>query len=107
MGRATTIIIRKTFKSKKLLISLRRLPVAPYIYPMNVRVAIPSASGGTETTTVIPVKGPKVHKFSVEIPKDLQEGVIMDVEIRAGRVTMAPDVLSLRSFFVEEIIQQP
>ena len=104
-GKATTVLVRRRAGAERIEVALRRLPNAPSILPLPVRVSIPSASGGTEAAGVLAADGPNPLIIRVPIPGDVRVGAAMDVTIRAGRAVSAPAVLAPRSLFIAAIEQ--
>lgn len=104
-GKATTVLVRRRAGAERIEVALRRLPNAPSILPLPVRVSIPSASGGTEIAGVLSASGPDPLIIRVPIPGDVRVGAAMDVTIRAGRAVSAPVVLAPRSLFITAIEQ--
>ena len=105
MSRSTTILIRKSPNTKSLRITVRRHPETTGIYPLPLTVTVPSVAGGGGTTVTIPEKGAERMTFDLDMPGDIQDGTVMDVEFRAARATLAPKVKALRSLFIESIEQ--
>lgn len=105
-GKATTILVRRRPGALRVAVSLRRLPDAFSLYPLPVRVSIPSPSGGTEAAATLAADGPDVQRVVVEIPPDLRAGAALDVQVRAARAVSAPGVLAPRSLFVAAIEQE-
>ena len=106
MGRATTVLIQKLPETQRLLIRVRRIPGATHLYPLELSVTIPIPAGGLETRTIVLADGPESHTILAELPPGLTPGSVFEVELRARRVTLAPEVLALRSVLVEQITQQ-
>jgi hypothetical protein len=104
-GKATTVLVRRRAGATRLEVALRRLPNAPSIVPLAVRVSIPSPSGGTEARAVLTAAGPDPLIVRLPIPPDVPAGAALDVTIRAGRAVSAPVVLAPRSLFVAGIEQ--
>ncbi|MEM7356334.1 MAG: hypothetical protein AAF657_36295, partial [Acidobacteriota bacterium] len=107
MGRATTILLRRTSEARNLLITVRHLEDTPLLYPLDLTASIPTASGGTSVTTTISSNELGRTTFLLPIPPEIPEDGGMDIEIRADRVVVAKDVLALRSVSIESIEQQP
>lgn len=105
MGLATTVLVRRVPDATRLRIALRRIPDARFLYPLALRLSIPSASGGTSAGFVMQADGDAVQVFDVPLPSDIAAGSIIDVELRAERTVLATDVLSRRSVYIERIWQ--
>ncbi|MBT4521248.1 MAG: hypothetical protein HOC23_14700 [Halieaceae bacterium] len=105
MGRATTILIRRREAVDRLSITVARLPGAPFIYPMEISVGIPSAADVTSTLFTIPRDGDETSIFELEIPSDIPVGAAMDVIFEAENVSSFPNRLSTRSIYIKKIEQ--
>ncbi|HYG64380.1 MAG TPA: GDSL-type esterase/lipase family protein [Thermoanaerobaculia bacterium] len=108
-GKATTVLVRRRAGARRAAVTLRRLPDAPSLYPLAVRVSIPSAAGGTEAESTLPADGPGItdlQRVVLDIPGDLPEGAALDITIRAARAAAAPGVLAPRSMYIAGIEQE-
>lgn len=105
-GSATTILVRKEAGSRRLTLRLERVPNARGLYPQELSVSIPSASGPNEETLTIPT-GDGPLELEVPIPPEIRDNAAMDVELRASRASIAPSNLVQRSLFVKAIEQSP
>jgi hypothetical protein len=104
-GKATTILVRRRPGATAVEVTLRRLPNAPSILPLPVRVSIPWESNGTEARAVLTEGGPDPLIVSIPIPPGVPAGAALDVTIRAARVVSAPAVVAPRSLFIAGIEQ--
>lgn len=105
-GGATTVLLRRERGAGAVTLRLERIPGAESLYPLDFTVSIPSASGPNTSAHVLPA-GDGPVEVSVPIPADLGEEVAMDVEIRASRESIAPELLVPRSMIVAGIVQAP
>lgn len=104
-GKATTVLLRRRPGARSIQVSLRRLPNAPSILPLPVRVSIPAPGGGTEARAVLQAGGPDPLTVSVPIPPGVPAGAALDVTVRAARAVSAPVLLAPRSLFIAGIEQ--
>jgi hypothetical protein len=105
MGKATTLLVRRRAGATHIEVALRRLPNAPSLLPLAVRVSIPSPGGGTEARAELAAAGPEPLIVRLAIPADLPAGAALDVTVRAARAVSAPAVLAPRSLSVAGIEQ--
>ena len=84
MGRAATFLIRRASASTRLVIEIEGLVSAPTLYPLSVRVSIPSPSGGTETEVTLPSPDQPQLSIEVQLPADVPAGAAMDVVLEAS-----------------------
>jgi len=103
MSRATTILVRYRPGAKRLAIRVRKIAESPALYPLGLKVSIPSPSGGQRIAVVIPAEGPDTVDLSVPIPSDLRPGSALDVVFEADGAAVAPGVLAPRSLYIESI----
>lgn len=103
MGAATSILIADREGSRSLDITVSRLSYAPSIYPLELTVSIPSPSGGTRTVTTVPADGPETHRFSIDIPSDLEQYTVLDVVFVASRTAATPNLGFSRSVLIRSI----
>ncbi len=101
IGRATTVLIRKAPGARWVRVTVRRLPDAPTLYPLDFTVTIPSPSGGIRRQATLQADGPEVMDLVLEIPEDLAARTALDVVFVAERTIVSPDVLAARSMYVE------
>ncbi|MEM8934142.1 MAG: hypothetical protein AAGE94_23315, partial [Acidobacteriota bacterium] len=98
IGRATTLLVRREDGSRALRITVRRLEVGGWLYPLDLTVRIPSPSGGTRVRRTIPAAAERL-RFELPIPDDLPADAVLDVvfEAAGGRAVEEPEVVrSLR-----------
>jgi hypothetical protein len=103
LGRATTILVRRSGATARLRVSVRRLEDASYLYPLDLTVTIPSPGGGTRQVVTVPADGPDDLTFAVDVPADLAAGAVLDVVFVADRMTSARETLSGRSLYITAI----
>ena len=103
IGRATTVLIRKSPEARWVRVAVRRLEDAPTLYPLDFTVTIPSPSGGSRRQATLPADGPEVLHLALEIPEDLAARAALDVVFVAERTIASPDVLAARSMYVESV----
>lgn len=106
IGRATTVLVRRRPGANRLVVVLRRLPEVAFLYPLKVELSVPSPSGGTRSTVVLPSDGAETRSLSLNLPADLPEGVALDVVIRAAAAGIAPDGFAGRSLRIVRIDQE-
>ncbi|HEY0558249.1 MAG TPA: hypothetical protein VGG20_28620 [Thermoanaerobaculia bacterium] len=105
MGKATTVLVRRRAGATRIEVALRRLPHAPSLLPLAVRVSIPSPGGGTEARAELTEAGPDPLIVRLPIPSDLPAGAALDVTVHAGHAVSAPSVLAPRSLSIAGIEQ--
>ncbi len=103
IGRATTVLVRRAPGARSVRIAVRRLADAPSLYPLGLRVSIPSPSGGSRRAVLLPADGPEVLRFALQIPDDLAERTALDVVFVVERAVASPDVLAERSLYIESV----
>jgi hypothetical protein len=85
MGRATTVLVRRRRGAQTLRLVVARLDHAPSLYPLRLRVSVPSAGGGTSLETEL-FRGPHPREqIELAIPEDVQPGAALDVVLEAQR----------------------
>lgn len=104
-GKATSVLVRRRAGATSLQVALRRLPNAPSILPLPVRVSIPFKDGESEARAVLTAAGPDPLTVSVPIPAGMSAGAALDVTVRAERAVSAPAVLAPRSLYIAGIEQ--
>lgn len=104
-GKATTILVRRRPGATRLAVTLRRLPDAPSLLPLAVRVSIPSPSGETAATITLTADGPAERRVEILLPADIRPGAALDVAIRAARAISAPGTPAPRALTVAAIEQ--
>lgn len=105
MGRATTVLVRRREGARSLEIALEKMTEKRYLYPLKMKVSIPSPGGGTSLETIVPAGGGKLHRFRVEIPDDIAPGAALDVVVEAERYSAARDKLITGSVYIKSIEQ--
>jgi hypothetical protein len=105
IGKATTVLVRRRAGATRVEVALRRLPNAPSLLPLAVRVSIPSPGGGTEARAELSASGPEPLTVRVPIPADLPAGAALDVTIHAAHAVSAPLILAPRSLSIVGIEQ--
>ncbi len=106
MGRATTVLVYHRQGARHLEIALRRLPDRPQLYPLPLKLSIPSPSGGSEIRVSLRAEGPPLQTFELPIPEDIRPGAALDVVLEAGQTAAAAEVLRGHSLIVESIEQR-
>jgi hypothetical protein len=81
-------------------VSVRRHPDAPHLYPLALELSILSPSGGTRLRRVVPAEGDEPHRIELPIPADLRPGAALDLTLVAERTTAAPSGLAARSLLL-------
>jgi hypothetical protein len=104
-GKATTILVRRRPGATRLAVTLRRLPDAPSLLPLAVRVSIPSPSGETAAETTLTADGPEERRVDLPLPSDVRPGAALDVTIHAARTIAAPGPPAPRALIVAAIEQ--
>ncbi len=87
LARSTTVLVRAPGSARGLEITVARIEQLHAFYPLEIEAAIPSPSGGTRSTTIIPDQGETEHRFHIAIPPDIVPGAAVDVVITPARVT--------------------
>ncbi|HKV11914.1 MAG TPA: hypothetical protein VJ725_27460, partial [Thermoanaerobaculia bacterium] len=106
MGKSTMIWVRRRPGATRLAVTLHRLEQTPSLYPLPVEISIPSPSGGTRKSVIVPAAGPETHRFLLDLPADLPPGAVLDVTLRPERAVSAPRLLAPRSLFVAGLEQE-
>lgn len=106
VGRATTVLVRRSAGAKRLAIELRRLPEVALLYPLAVELSVPSPSGGTRAAVVLASGGAETQRFTLDLPVDLPAGAALDVVVRAAAEAIAPDGFVGRSLRIVRIAQE-
>jgi len=104
-GKATTVLVRRRTGASRLRVTLRRLPNAPSLAPLPVRVSIPSPSGEVAAAISLRADGPAEQHVELALPPDVRPGAALDVTLRAPRAISAPRVPAPRAFYVVSIDQ--
>ena len=104
LGRNGILLARRTEDSIQIKVTLRPVSQETALYPLDMSLAIPSASGGTMETIRVVAEGEQ--EFSIDLPSDVRVGEVFELELRADAVTMAPDVFSLRSVYLTKMVQR-
>ncbi len=105
MGRATTLLILRREGSDRLRINVRRVEDMDGLYPVRLTATIPVEGGSSVATMTVPEDGPEVASFELPLPESIAPGSVIELQIRADRAALAPDVLALRSVYVEQVDQ--
>ncbi|HEX4495935.1 MAG TPA: hypothetical protein VIE43_09730 [Thermoanaerobaculia bacterium] len=105
IGKVTTVLVRRRAGATRVEVALRRLPNAPSLLPLAVRVSIPSPGGGTEARAELSASSPDPLIVRVPIPTDLPAGAALDVTVHAAHAVSAPSVLAPRSLGIAGIEQ--
>jgi len=105
VGRGAVVFIRKAAGSRNLVLSLRGIPEADFIYPLEVTVAIPSGVGSHRQELILPARGAEIHRFPVDIPHDIREGVVMEIIIETEAIAVTTKNLSSASLSIVKIDQ--
>jgi hypothetical protein len=90
MGRSAAVFLRRRPQSGRLVVRLRRWVESSFVYPLVVKVTVPSEGGGTCTHLVVPDDGPAERDFAVDVPADLGSRAAIDVLLEAERVGLDP-----------------
>ncbi len=106
MGRATTLLVRRAPDASRLLVVVEGLASAPTLYPLPLRVSIPSPSGGTRAGVVIESPRNPLATVEVPLPPDVPVGSAIDVILEAGASVGAGGSLVSRSVRVLSIDQR-
>ncbi|HYU34062.1 MAG TPA: hypothetical protein VEW48_18055, partial [Thermoanaerobaculia bacterium] len=104
-GKATTVLVRRRPGATRLVVTLRRLPDAPTLAPLAVRVSIPAPSGEVSAATMLTADGPAERRVELPLPADIRPGAALDVDIRAARAISAAATPAPRSLTVAAIEQ--
>ena len=106
MGRGAVVFLRRLAESREVVVSLGRLPDVEWIYPLGFRVSIPSGSGSTAKRFVLPAGGPDTHRFSIDLPDDIPEGVAVEIIIEAESLSLTENGLAAASMEIVKIEQE-
>jgi hypothetical protein len=107
VGRATSVLVRARRGDRYVHLELRRLDGVPHLYPLPLRVTVPSPAGGVTVETVLPGDGEPRRRLAVPIPEDLPEGAVLDVMLETGRAAAAADSLAPRSLYLLSVDPSP
>ena len=99
VGGGTMIQLRRPEGVDRLRVTLGRVESAPSLYPLEVRLEVPSTSGGTEGSVTIPSAGEPVVG-EVALPSDVPAGALVDLFLRSDRAAALPGSLAAGSFVV-------
>lgn len=105
MGRATTVLVRRSEGTQALEIGLGRIPGKRYLYPLRMKVSIPSPDGGTSLETVVPAGRGELPIFRLAIPDDIAAGAALDVVFEAERYSADRERLISGSVYIRSIEQ--
>ncbi|MEM6457373.1 MAG: hypothetical protein AAF772_19960, partial [Acidobacteriota bacterium] len=97
IGAGTTVLVRRARAATALEITLARLDGFPTLYPLPVRLAVPSAAGGTRVDVVLRADGPDVQRFVLPLPDDVPAGHALDVRVLPARTAGSLAPLTQRS----------
>jgi hypothetical protein len=103
VGRATAVLVRARPGDLWVHVRVRRLEDAPHLYPLELRVTVPSPAGGEAVAVILPANGSAARSFAVPIPADLPPGAVLDVVLEVARATAHADSLSPRSLYLESV----
>jgi hypothetical protein len=99
VGGGTMIQLRRPEGADRLRVTLGRVESAPSLYPLEVRLEVPSPSAGTEASVTIPAAGgPAVGE--VALPADVPPDSLVDLFLRSDRTAALPGSLAAGSFVV-------
>jgi len=104
-GKATTVLVRRRPGASRLVVTLRRLPGAPSLAPLPVRVSIAAPSGEVSAAATLTADGPEELRIELPLPADVRPGAALDVDVRAARAISAPGTTAPRSLTVAAIDQ--
>lgn len=107
MGRATTVLLRRLEGVSELEVRVRPVLGSPSLYPLELRVTIPTAGDSSEVVHTIASADVPLQVFTMTIPESIGVGSVMEVELRASGAALAPNVLALRSLIVHRLRQIP
>jgi hypothetical protein len=107
MRRAGAVFLRRQNGSRRIVLELRRVADESSIYPLGLKVTIPSASGGITRRLIVAAEGPSSQRFALELPSDLGSASAVDVLIEADRVGVDPSGLVPWSVVVVRVSQEP
>lgn len=105
MGRSSAVFLRRHEGRRNLLLKLRRVGEGSSVYPLELTVTIPSASGGVTHRLIVAAEGPSSQGFAVELPSDLGSATAIDVLLEAERVGIDPSGVMPWSVVVDRIWQ--
>lgn len=104
-GKATTVLVRRLPGRTRLAVTLRRLPDAPSLAPLPVRISIASPAGEVAETVTLTADGPAERRVELALPADIRPGAALDVGVRAARAVSAPATPAPRSLYITAIEQ--
>lgn len=105
MGRATTVLVRRAPDRSRLAVRVRRLDGIDGLYPLDLRLRVPSAGGGSEAVFQIGESGEAKRRLVIDLPPDIEVGAALDVELSASHTVVSRQVLTPVSVHVEAIDQ--
>ena len=103
MGRKAVVMLRRAEGASHAQVTLGPVEQDTDLYPLDVSLTIPSAGGSTRSEVRLTGEGEQT--FRIELPADVAVSEVFELELRAERVTLAPDILSLRSLMLIEVSQ--
>jgi hypothetical protein len=104
-GKTTTVLIRRLPGRTRLAVTLRRLPDAPSLDPLPVRVSIASPAGEVTAAVTLTADGPAERRVELALPADIRPGAALDVTVRAARAVSGPKTPAPRSLYITAIEQ--
>jgi hypothetical protein len=105
MGRATTILVRRRAGASRLDVTLERIAALAHLYPLEVRLSVPSVDGVVSAIVTLRADGPASQTFSVAIPDSVRPGAAIDVTLQASRTAPLHGLVP-RSLAVASITQE-
>ncbi len=106
MGLGAVVFVRRLAESRKVAVAVRRIQDGEWIYPIDISVSIPSASGLVRKWFVLPADGPETHRFVIDLPDDIAGGVAFEVIVEAEGITLTGNGRTSASLQIARIEQE-
>jgi hypothetical protein len=104
--RSTAILLHRQPSASKLLIQVARVPELKSLYPLDVKITIPSFSQDVTVSRTIAADGPDAQTIDAPIPKDIPAGNVMEVLFLLPRASVGNDLMP-QSLKITRIEQKP
>ena len=106
LERGAVLFVRRAADSEWLKITLKQIPERSVFSPVEFKVMIPSASGGTSARFVFDPRGPEEQSFTLALPADIGVDSVMDVVLESDRAIARPNLARAASFVLVGVEQE-